>query len=91
MIPKNFKYLDSFVLPKVMEKSTRALNEHITEDIRFKYFLKLKNRRESIDRVTYNPEDFPVMRLVYLLIWKAPNGSQHKFKVGQSQMLSTYW
>ena len=85
MIPKNFKYLDSFVLPKAMEKSTRALTEHITEDIRFKYFLKLKNRRESIDRVTYNPEDFPVMRLVYVLIWKAPNGSQQKFKVGQSQ------
>lgn len=85
MIPKNFKYLDSFVLPKNIEASTRALTEHITEDNRFKYYLKLKNRRESIDRVTYNPDDFPVMRLVYLLVWKTLDGAQHTFKVGQSQ------
>jgi len=31
MIPKNFKYLDSFVLPREVELSTRALTEHITE------------------------------------------------------------
>jgi hypothetical protein len=85
MIPKNFKYLDSFVLPRNLEKSNRALNQHITEDIRYKYFLKLKNRRDLIDRLTYKPEDFPVMRLIYILVWKSPSGTKQKFKVGQSQ------
>ena len=47
MIPKNFKYLDSFVLPKVLQSGTRALSEHITEKNRYKYFLELNNRRES--------------------------------------------
>ena len=47
MIPKNFKYLDSFVLPKKMQASSRLINEHITKDLRFKYFLELKNKREE--------------------------------------------
>jgi hypothetical protein len=84
-VPKHFTYLDSFVLPKKMEKSRRALDEHIDESIRFKYFLKLKNRRELHDHLVYKSEDFPVLRLVYLLIWKSPSGTKHTFKVGQSQ------
>ena len=85
MIPKNFNYLDSFVLPKQMQSSKRALTEHITKDIRFKYFLELKNRREEIDRTAYILEDFPIERLVYIIVWLSPEGIRHYFKVGQSQ------
>ena len=85
MIPKNFNYLDSFVIPKQMQSSRRALTEYITRSIRFKYFLELKNRRENIDRVTYKVEDFPIERLVYILVWLTPEGVRHFFKVGQSQ------
>lgn len=84
-IPKNFKYLDSFVLPQTMQGSRRRMNEHITLRNRYKYFLELKQRRESIDAVTYRPEDFPVNRLVYILLWKQINGIKQYFKVGQSQ------
>ena len=87
-IPKNFKYLDSFVLPKKMQGSRRRMNEHINLRNRFKYFLELKDRRESIDVVTYRPEDFPVKRLVYILLWKQINGIKQYFKVGQSQKCS---
>jgi len=85
MIPKNFKYLDSFVLPREVELSTRALTEHITEKNRYKYFLKLKVRRDTKDHVTMNPEDFPMQRLIYLIVYKAPSGTQQFFKVGCSQ------
>ena len=84
-LPKNYKYLDSFVLPKIMQGSRRRLNEHITLKNRYKYFLELKNRRETIDVATYRPKDFPVRRLVYILIWKQPDGKKQYFKVGQSQ------
>ena len=85
MIPKNFLYLDSFVLPREMQKSTRALNEHITERNRFKYFLELKNRRDTINNITYKDIDFPVTRLIYILVWKDLQGNKQFFKVGQSQ------
>lgn len=85
MVPKNFKYLDSFVLPKKMQKSTRALNEHITKNNRFKYFLELKNLRETTDNVTFKESDFPITRLVYILVWLDPLGNRQFFKVGQSQ------
>lgn len=85
MIPKNFKYLDSFVLPKIMQKSSRALTEHITKKNRFKYFLELKNRRDTLSHISYKPEDFPVFRLIYLLIWKSKEDTQQLFKVGCSQ------
>ena len=49
MIPKNFEYMDSFVLPRELQPSSRLLSEHITKDNRWKYFLELKNRRDSID------------------------------------------
>ena len=65
-LPKNYKYLDSFVLPKIMQGSKRRMNEHITHENRYKYFLELKNRRETIDVATYRPKDFPVKRLVYI-------------------------
>ena len=39
MIPKNFEYIDSFVLPKELQPSTRKLSEHITKSNRWKYFL----------------------------------------------------
>lgn len=84
-IPKHFSYLDSFVLPKETERSKRALTQHINESIRFKYFLKLKNRRELYDHLISKPGDFPVLRLIYLLVWKSPSGSRELFKVGQSQ------
>ena len=84
-IPKNFKYLDSFVLPKVLQESTRALSEHITKKNRYKYFLELKNRRETLSHISYKPEDFPVIRLIYILIWKDLSGSKQYFKVGCSQ------
>ena len=85
MIPKNFEYLDSFVLPKVLQKSSRALSEHITKKNRYKYFLELKNRRESLSHISYKPEDFPVMRLIYILVWKDTLGNRQYFKVGCSQ------
>lgn len=85
MVPKNFKYLDSFVLPKEMQISSRALTEHITKDIRYKYFLELKNRRETLSHISYKPEDFPVMRLIYIIIWKNTQGIKQFFKVGCSQ------
>jgi len=85
MIPKNFKYLDSFVLPRKMESSSRALTEHITENNRYKYFLKLKVRRGLYTHLTMNPEDFPMQRLIYLIVYKAPSGTQQFFKVGCSQ------
>ena len=85
MIPKNFEYLDSFVLPKHMQESTRALSEHITEENRYKYFLELKNRRETLSHISYKPEDFPVMRLIYILVWKDLKGNKQFFKVGCSQ------
>ena len=85
MIPKNFKYLDSFVLPKEMQASSRIVNEHITKDLRFKYFLELKTKREELDYISYKQEDFPVVRLVYILVWLDPLGSRQYFKVGQSQ------
>ena len=85
MIPKNFTYLDSFVVPRKLQQSGRALTEYISEDIRFKYFLELKERRDSISRATYKVEDFPFQRLIYILVWLAPNGIEYLFKVGQSQ------
>jgi len=85
MIPKNFEYLDSFVLPKIMQSSNRALTEHITEENRYKYFLELKNRRETLSHISYKPEDFPVMRLIYIIVWKSRSGTQQLFKVGCSQ------
>ena len=85
MIPKNFKYLDSFVLPKKLQLSSRALTEHITKENRYKYFLELKNRRETLSHISYKPEDFPVVRLIYILIWKSPKGLRKYFKVGCSQ------
>ena len=85
MIPKNFEYIDSFVLPRELQPSSRLLSEHITKDNRWKYFLELKNRRDSIDRITYKLEDFPFERLVYILIWVTPEGKKHFLKVGQSQ------
>ena len=85
MIPKNFKYLDSFVLPKIMQPSSRALSEHITETTRYKYFLELKNRRETLSHISYKPNDFPVMRLIYILVWKDKEGNKQHFKVGCSQ------
>ena len=85
MIPKNFKYLDSFVLPKKMQASSRLINEHITKDLRFKYFLELKNKREEVDHISYKEEDFPVVRLVYILIWLDTLGNRQYLKVGQSQ------
>ena len=85
MVPKNFIYLDSFVLPRKMQKSTRALNEHITKSNRFKYFLELKNRRDTISNITYKDTDFPVTRLIYILVWKDLEGNKQFFKVGQSQ------
>ena len=88
MIPKNFTYLDSFVLPRELQPSKRALTEHITQDIRSKYFLELKIRRDSIQTATYKVEDFPIERLVYILVWLAPNGIRYFFKVGQSQHCS---
>jgi hypothetical protein len=84
-LPENFFYLDSFVIPRKMKESTRLLTDHITEENRFKYFLELKNRRDSIKRKLYKLLDFPVERLIYLLIWKAEDGSSQYFKVGQSQ------
>jgi hypothetical protein len=85
ILPENFFYLDSFVIPREIEQGRRSLNEHITGENRFKYFLELKNRRDSIKRKTYNLPDFPVERLIYLLIWKAEDGNSQYFKVGQSQ------
>ena len=85
MIPKNFKYLDSFVLPRTMQKSTRALTEHITESNRYKYFLELKVRRDTLSHVSYKPEDFPVFRLIYIIVWKNNENIQQFFKVGCSQ------
>jgi len=85
MIPKHFEYLDSFVLPRKLQKSRRRVSEHISLKNRYKYFLELKNRRDSIDTITYKPKDFPVMRLVYILVWKDVLGNQQLFKVGCSQ------
>ena len=85
MIPKNFKYLDSFVLPREVEQSSRALTEHITEKNRYKYFLKLKVRRDLHNHITMLPKDFPMQRLIYLIVYKAPSGTQQFFKVGCSQ------
>jgi len=90
MIPKNFKYLDSFVLPREVEQSTRALTEHITEANRFKYFLELKNRRDSLSHISYKPEDFPMQRAIYNIVYKAPEsygGRQQHFKIGCTQKL----
>tara|TARA_R110002110_G_scaffold157017_1_gene352666 strand:- start:1002 stop:1586 length:585 start_codon:yes stop_codon:yes gene_type:complete len=84
-IPAHFTYLDSFVLPRELKRSRRMLDEHITEETRFKYFLELKNRRDSIKRVCYIKEDFPIERLIYILVWKSPSGERRIFKVGQSQ------
>ena len=84
MIPKNFEYIDSFVLPKELQPSTRKLSEHITKSNRWKYFLELKIRRESIDRITYKLEDFPFERLVYILVWNK-SGKKYFIKGGQSQ------
>lgn len=85
MIPKNFKYLDSFVLPRVMQKSRRRITEHINSRNKYKYFLELKNRRDTIDSVTYKPDDFPVKRLIYILVWKKDGEESQFFKVGCSQ------
>jgi len=85
MIPKNFVYLDSFVLPKVLQKSNRALSEHITKNNRYKYFLELKDRRETLSHISYKPEDFPIMRLIYIIVWKDTLGNRQYFKVGCSQ------
>ena len=85
VLPKNFFYLDSFVAPREMEQSKRSLDEHITGENRFKYFLELKDRRDSLKRKTYTLPDFPVERLIYLLVWRAEDGSSQYFKVGQSQ------
>jgi hypothetical protein len=85
MVPKNFKYLDSFVLPRIEQQSSRALTEHITNSNRFKYFLELKNRRDSLSHISYKPEDFPVFRLIYIIVWKNKLGIQQFFKVGCSQ------
>ena len=85
MIPKNFEYLDSFVVPRELQPSKRALNEFITESNRFKYFLELKHRRDTIDRITYKPEDFPIRRLIYIIRWISPKGEFKLLKVGMSQ------
>ena len=84
-IPKNFKYLDSFVIPYMLLDSNRATNEHITKNNRWKYFLELKERRDNLDHITYKPEDFPIMRLIYILVWLDRNGNRQFFKVGCSQ------
>tara|TARA_R110002126_G_scaffold64063_2_gene164279 strand:- start:501 stop:1064 length:564 start_codon:yes stop_codon:yes gene_type:complete len=84
-IPDNFFYLDSFTTPREVEVSKRSLDEHITEENRFKYFLELKDRRDSLNHRTYTLPDFPVERLIYLLVWRAEDGSSQYFKVGQSQ------
>ena len=85
MIPKNFKYLDSFVVPDIMEPGRRALNEYITEENRYKYFLQLKNTSKRIDRKIYKAEDFPVNRIVYILVWLSPEDQRHYLKVGMTQ------
>jgi|TARA_B110000967_G_scaffold201319_1_gene238444 hypothetical protein len=87
MIPKNFEYLDSFVLPRELEQSKRALTEHITEVNRYKYFLKLKVRRDTKDHITMVPTDFPMQRAIYDLVYKAPDGKQQHFKIGCTQKL----
>jgi len=84
-VPPHFTYLDSFVVPITLQQSKRALDEHITEENRFKYYLELKLRREVVKRVSYIKEDFPVESLIYILVWKSPTGSTSFFKVGQSQ------
>ena len=85
MIPKNFNYLDSFVIPRVLQPSKRSLTEHITQSNRFKYFLELKNMRDTVDHITFKPEDFPHMRVVYILVWISPEGEVKILKVGCSQ------
>lgn len=83
-IPKNFTYLDSFVLPREMKPSKRRLNEYITEANRWKYFLELKDRRDTIDLATYKEEDFPAMRIIYILYW-VKDGKYYILKIGQTQ------